>query len=196
MDWLPQVDGYNLSYLRPGASAALLSGDEYRAPLVAFWQRGIGRVAAVTFPMAGDFSKDFRAWSSAPDFVQTLSRWLLPPPAPQGTSLRVKTVGNEVMVELLTDDTWTERLANTPPVLIVSDDPSVRTSLGTMGADRAPETGGKGSSSARRPLRGVVRAGDARWGFGPVAPSVDPEWDVSPTDWRNCAPSAWPAADG
>ncbi len=180
MDWLPQVDGYNLSYLRPGASAALLSGDEYRAPLVAFWQRGIGRVAAVTFPLAGDYSKDFRAWPSAPDFVQTLGRWLLPPPAPQGTSLRVKTVGNEVMVELLTDDTWTERLANTPPVLIISDDSLREPRVVPWERVEPRRLEAKVSLPPGKPLRGVVRAGEARWGFGPVAPSVDPEWDASP----------------
>jgi hypothetical protein len=34
--WLPEVDGYNLSYLREGDQAALLSTDSYAAPLVAF----------------------------------------------------------------------------------------------------------------------------------------------------------------
>jgi hypothetical protein len=33
--WLPAVDGYNLSYLRPGATASLIATDEYAAPLVA-----------------------------------------------------------------------------------------------------------------------------------------------------------------
>jgi len=179
MEWLPRVDGYNLGYLRPGASAALLSGDEYKAPLVSYWQRGIGRVAAVSFPMSGEYSRDFQAWPLAADFVQTLVRWLLPPAAPQGTSLRVKTVGNDMKIELLTDDTWTAVFARTPPVLIVSE--------GSSGEPRTipweqVEPRRLKASVPLQPgqvLRGIVRAGEARWGFGPVAPSVDPEWDMA-----------------
>jgi hypothetical protein len=40
--WLATVDGYNLSYLKDGATAALITTDEYAAPLVAAWQRGAG----------------------------------------------------------------------------------------------------------------------------------------------------------
>ena len=36
--WLASVDGYNLSYLKEGATASLLTTDEYAAPLVAVWQ--------------------------------------------------------------------------------------------------------------------------------------------------------------
>jgi uncharacterized membrane protein len=54
IDWLPQVDGYNLCYAKPGAVQAAVSGDDYAAPLVAFWQRGTGRtsgnVTAATSP--------------------------------------------------------------------------------------------------------------------------------------------------
>ncbi len=196
IEWLPQVDGYNLSYLRPGASAALLSGDEYRAPLVSFWQRGIGRVAAVTFPMAGDYSQDFRAWSSAPDFVQTLSRWLLPPPAPQGTSLRVKTVGNEVMVELLTDDTWTERLANTPPVLIISDDSSREPRVVPWERVEPRRLEAKVSLPPGSPCGAwCARARLAGGSVPSRRPSIR-NGMPHPTGWRNCEPSARPAVEG
>ena len=50
----PMVDGYNLSYLRDDATAAAYTRDDYEAPLVAFWNRGGGRVAAVSFPLGGD----------------------------------------------------------------------------------------------------------------------------------------------
>jgi len=42
MQWLAQADGYNLSYLKPGATQAAVTNDEYAAPLLAFWQRGAG----------------------------------------------------------------------------------------------------------------------------------------------------------
>ena len=33
----PNIDGYNLSYLRPGATAGVPTDDEYHAPVLAFW---------------------------------------------------------------------------------------------------------------------------------------------------------------
>ncbi|MDK3157976.1 VWA domain-containing protein, partial [Kamptonema cortianum] len=77
LSWMPSVDGYNLSYLKPDATSALNSLDEYTAPLVAFWQRGLGRAAAVSFPLAGDHSGAVRAWAGYGDFAQTLARWLM-----------------------------------------------------------------------------------------------------------------------
>lgn len=195
IDWLKQVDGYNLSYLRPGASAALISGDEYHAPLVAFWQRGIGRAAAVCFPLSGEYSAAFRQWPSAADFVQTLARWLLPPAAPQGTSLRVKTFGNDVSVELLADDSWTEVFAKTPPVLIVSDGTSGDSHVVPWSHIEPRRLEARVPLQPGKQLRGIVRAGDARWGFGPVAPSVDPEWDSS-TDRIDALRAASAASGG
>ncbi|NJR42492.1 MAG: hypothetical protein HC767_07355, partial [Akkermansiaceae bacterium] len=40
IDWLQQVDGYNLSYAREDATVSLVSKDEYVAPLVAHARRG------------------------------------------------------------------------------------------------------------------------------------------------------------
>ena len=85
--WLSQVDGYNLGYGRSGASVAALSVDDYRAPLTAFWQRGAGRTAAVTFPLAGDFSQRARAWSHYALLIHTLTRWLMGPEQPAGIGL-------------------------------------------------------------------------------------------------------------
>ena len=51
-DWVKQVDGYNLSYAREDATVSLVSTDEYKAPLVAHARRGLGRSAAVSFPLA------------------------------------------------------------------------------------------------------------------------------------------------
>ena len=53
--WLSEVDGYNLSYARPEAAVALTSKDEYIAPLVATMRRGLGRTAAVSFPLGGEY---------------------------------------------------------------------------------------------------------------------------------------------
>ncbi|MEM7011489.1 MAG: VWA domain-containing protein, partial [Verrucomicrobiota bacterium] len=113
-DWLSQVDGYNLSYARPKASVALVSTDEYKAPMVAYIQRGIGRVAAVSFPLGGEYSASVRGWEKMGDFVQTMNRWLMGETLPPGIGLRTGLDGTEFTLDLLHDDSWTERLAEPP----------------------------------------------------------------------------------
>lgn len=177
--WPARVDGYNLSYLKPEAAAAAISGDDYKAPLVAFWQRGAGRAAAISFPLAGEYSQSVRSWPQAADFERTLIRWLLPDVPPPGAGLRERIAGNDLIVELLHDETWTRKLAETPPRLLLAE--------GATGeAFEAPwEKIAPGRYQARIPLpsatwlRGVVQAGRDKWPFGPVSPGRDPEWDFA-----------------
>ncbi len=177
--WLAQVDGYNLSYLRPGATASLITMDEYEAPLVATWARGTGRVAAVSFPLGGPFSEKTRAWSDYGDFVQTLARWLAGDDAPPGAALRTVVEGEQLTLELLHDESWAARLAQAAPT-----------------ARLAESSGGRGNESVRdlvwekiepgrfravatltpgRMARGAVRLGGVALPFGPLA-AGSAEW--------------------
>jgi hypothetical protein len=183
IEWLPQVDGYNLSYLKPRASQAAISADEYAAPLVAFWRKGTGRVAAVTFPLGGDFSSRARAWDGYGGFSQSLARWLMGPPLPPGIGLRTGVDGSRVTVDLFheaaddpADATRADRLAVDPPELTVS--------RGTGGAaTRIPwERLAPGHFAAAvdaadvEYVRGAIRLGEEAIPFGPVNVSTNPEW--------------------
>ena len=75
--WPAEVDGYNLSYAREDATTSLVTTDEYLAPLVSHARRGIGRTAAVAFPLGGEFSQRVRDWEQYGDFIQTLTQWLM-----------------------------------------------------------------------------------------------------------------------
>ena len=174
--WLPQVDGYNLSYLKPNATAAAFSGDEYAAPLLAFWQRGLGRAAAVSFPLGGEYSGHVRAWSNYGDFLQTLARWLMGSDVPPGIALRPRVDGTELGLDLFYDDSWEERLSAATPQALVAD--------GATGQAR-PLTWERlepGHFHAVAPLtpgswlRGAVQVGQSALPFGPVAAGTDPEW--------------------
>ncbi len=77
MSAFPNVDGYNLSYLKPDATAAVISQDEYQAPWSAFWYWGLGRVSALTMEVDGAYSGQFGAWDRYDDFLITHARWLL-----------------------------------------------------------------------------------------------------------------------
>jgi hypothetical protein len=170
------VDGYNLSYLREGATASLVTTDEYQAPLVAAWARGAGRVAAVSFPLGGAYSTRARAWPDYGDFVQTLGRWLAGENAPPGMAVRTELTGETLAVELLHDESWAGRIAQSPPVAALA---------GGAGAMARPlvwekiEPGRFRATARLGPeevARGVVRVGATALPFGPVAAAGAAEW--------------------
>lgn len=182
--WMTEVDGYNLSYLRPGASVALTSVDEYEAPLVSFWSRGAGRVAAVSFPLGGTSSARIRGWKDYGDFVQTLSRWLGGEDVPAGLALKAGIEGERLTLDLLHDDSWSEKVAQKAPTVTVSEG----------GVQRGPETSRSlvwekiepghfrcsSSLTPGRPLRGVVRIGQYTLPFGPLTAVGSAEWAFDP----------------
>ena len=178
--WLSQVDGYNLAYGRPSASVAALSVDDYRAPLTAFWQRGVGRTAAVTFPLAGDFSQRARAWPHYASLIHTLTRWLMGPEQPSGIGLRATVVGDTLSLELLYRDDWETRLAHTPPRVVIAHGANGEAQplvWERMAPGRyATHTALPGASW----VRGAAQIGDVVLPFGPIAASIDPEWAFDP----------------
>lgn len=179
MAWLSSVDGYNLSYLKPNATSALFSKDEYQAPLVAFWQRGVGKGAAVSFPLGGDFSQRVRNWKEFGNFNRTLVRWLLGSETPPGLGLRTRLEGTELQVSLLYDQSWEERISQNPPRLEVAMEDGNGTS-----AKSSPtwERIAPGRYDARihlpagRYLRGAVQVGPYVIPFGPLVAGSNPEW--------------------
>lgn len=178
--WPATVDGYNLSYLRPQATASLVTTDEYKAPLVAAWSRGAGRVAAVSFPLGGTFSKRVREWTGYGDFVQTLARWLAGENTPPGLALRTEMTGERLTMELLYDKSWATRIAQAGPVAMLAEGGAAR-----GGENVRPlvwekiEPGRFRATAELAPghwVRGVARLGGAVLPFGPVAAGSSAEW--------------------
>jgi Mg-chelatase subunit ChlD len=71
----PRVGGYNLCYLRPGANLALVSEDEYKAPVLSSWQAGLGRALCYTGEADGKYTGAVAGWSGVGDFFASLARW-------------------------------------------------------------------------------------------------------------------------
>lgn len=71
----PPVGGYNLCYLRDGANLAVVTRDEYKAPVVAAWRAGIGRAMCLTLEVNGEFTGPVRNWSELGEFFTSLARW-------------------------------------------------------------------------------------------------------------------------
>ncbi|MBL6707340.1 MAG: VWA domain-containing protein [Planctomycetaceae bacterium] len=115
----PKADGYNLSYLRPEATAAVLSGDEYQAPWSAFWYRGLGRVAAITLEVDGSFSGQFGSWDQYEDFLVTHVRWLLGGGSSNDVFVKVEQSGQDAIVRLELDPERNDQKSTQNPELII-----------------------------------------------------------------------------
>jgi Mg-chelatase subunit ChlD len=72
----PALGGYNLCYLRPQATLAAVTADEYTAPVVSSWNAGNGRVLCFAGEADGKYSGDFAKWNQTGEFYATLARWV------------------------------------------------------------------------------------------------------------------------
>ena len=99
----PSLDGYNLTYLRPGATMGVVTTDEYKAPVLAFWHRGLGRVAALTAEADGKYSGRLNAWSDFQGFAVGLGRWLLGGEPPSGVRATIDRTGGQGVVRVELD---------------------------------------------------------------------------------------------
>ena len=177
LDWLPEADGYNLSYLRDWASQALLTNDEYKAPLVSFGQRGIGRTAAVSFPLGGEHSSKVRAWPKYGDFLQTLTRWLMREQLPPGIGLKHHIDGDLLTLDLMHDAEWEPKLQAKPPRVLIAHG-----SRAEAAHELAWERLSPGHYQASVTLkegemvRGAIQLGGTALNFGPTLLGTSTEW--------------------
>jgi hypothetical protein len=175
MTWLGSVDGFNATVARQGATVALRAADGHEDPLVAFWQHGVGRTAAVGFPVAGEFSEAQRSWSGLSGMVGALARWTAAGDHPPGVEVGVRLRGNVLEVEFFYGSEHAETIAKGPPILRLSD---------VKGEVREGEwqrmTPGHFRSrialKAGDVANGVVRAGGWTLPFGPVLVPAAAEW--------------------
>jgi hypothetical protein len=181
IDWFKQADGYNLSYAREDATVSLVSTDEYLAPLVAHARRGLGRSAAVSFPLGGEFSETARTWPGYGDFLQTMGRFLMGENTPPGIALRHRLDGTRLTLDLLYDTAaWSQKLSAMPPKVRLRDDTTAAT-LDLPWRRIAP-----GHFSLTRDLeegsvvRGAVQVAGNALPFGPLSVGSSVEWAFEP----------------
>ncbi len=181
--WLPQVGGYNLSYAREDSTVALVSKDEYLAPLVATCRRGLGRSAAISFPLAGDHSEATRNWTNYGDFVQTTVRWLMGLDLPPGLAIKHQAQGSRLDVDLLYDsEAWADTFSASPPKIRILqtnaetptafDVPWRRISPGKFNISRECDEGSV--------ICGSVQVGQYALPFGPISLGSNIEWSFDP----------------
>src|SRR5262245_3292276 len=182
---LQSVGGYNLTYLRPKANLAAVTTDEYKAPLVASWQAGGGRVLCYLGEADGQYAGAVAGWKDAGDFFTSLARWIagdagdLP-----GNMLLTQDVKNGVArIELHLDPERDEAPSESP-----GEPPKVTTLRGVAGSKPSSEKSEMRWASADTleveiPLRGNETAlstvevpGAGRVTLAPVALPYSPEF--------------------
>lgn len=94
------LDGYNLTYLRSGAVAGVVTKDEYQAPVFAFMQQGLGRTAAFTGQIGGSFGGSVVAWPDFASFFVSIARWLVGQEEPSDVFTSVRRDGKEAVVSV------------------------------------------------------------------------------------------------
>lgn len=104
----PAAGGFGLTYLRPEATPALLTSDEFNAPFVATWAAGLGRAAALTGEADGEFTGPLGSWPAWGDLLASLGRYTAgqaTPGAdgPAGSLARRRVDEGALTVELLLD---------------------------------------------------------------------------------------------
>ncbi|MEM6883725.1 MAG: vWA domain-containing protein [Verrucomicrobiota bacterium] len=176
MSWPESVDGYNLSYLRPDATAAVISGDEYDAPLVAFWNRGTGRSAAVSFSLSGKESGMIRSWEGYGDFIQTLIRWLQANEIPTGLSLQTNLMGNVLQIDFRHSEEWSSKLADMVPRILVGRGEQATVEEVPWELMRPGHYSASVTLGPEEWLRGAVNLGEISLPFGPIINGANAEW--------------------
>ncbi len=182
---LQSIGGYNLTYLRPKANLAAVTTDEYKAPVVASWQAGGGRVLCYLGEADGQYAGAVAGWKDAGDFFTSLTRWVAGDSGDMpGNMLLTQDVKNGVArIELHLDPERDKAGAASP-----SGSPIVTTLRGVAGSKPSSEKAEMRWASADTleveiPLRGNETAlstvevpGAGRVTLAPVALPYSPEF--------------------
>lgn len=99
----PRPKGHNVTYLKPGAGLGLTARDEQESPLLAFWPRERGRVAALALPWEGEFAGEWPQWNGRAGFLGQLMGWLDAGCESDAAELRWVHAGERVQLHLTLD---------------------------------------------------------------------------------------------
>ena len=96
----PVLGGYSIAYLKPGAQRGLVTRDDTGAPLLAFWQSGLGRSAAFLGEVDGAASGGLAAWNGYADFFSTVLRWVAGTEATRAVYAEVTRRGHDAVLRV------------------------------------------------------------------------------------------------
>ncbi len=126
-----EFSGYNVCYAREGADVILVSEDEFRAPVAAIGQAGLGRVSVLTAEVDGEYTGKFAQDPAAGHLLGALAAWMAAPEQTGEEFLITQTLsGGAHRIELFLDPERERDPFDTPPgittVLLPENGPAER----------------------------------------------------------------------
>lgn len=108
------VGGYNLSYIKPEAMPSAITDDEYKAPLLASWQAGLGRVLCFTGEVNGKFTGPIAKWEHYNSLLASLGKWTAgrTNELPNGMMLTQELKNGVCQIRLMFDEENNQRAAD------------------------------------------------------------------------------------
>jgi len=131
LDPPPAIGGYNLCYIKPSATLAMISKDEYQAPIVSSWQAGLGRVLCYAGEADGKFTGPIGQWPHIGTLLSSLTQWAARRPSvlPDHLLLTQKVQSGICQIQLHIDPEWIH------PNQAVRGIPTVTTLRGKPGSE-------------------------------------------------------------
>ncbi len=160
---------YNLLFARPDANVALRTADEDQAPLLAFWQRGLGRVVA----LALDPNRTFAQHDQYGDMMLSTVRWAMGSNVADHLQISVDYEGRVAHVRMEVSQEERDRAAAPEMIIFTPSGKSIRQQLQWSAYDQL-----SASFKIAEPglHRGIVRVGGQEFKIGPIARPVSPEF--------------------
>ena len=183
--WPKTIDGFNMNYLKPKTSLILSAVDEQRSPLLAIWQKGLGKTAALAAPIGGQYSKSLFESADTGNMLHTLLEWLKGQRLPPGLGLRSRLEGGELFVDLFYNEEWAGVLATHPPVLLIGKNNETETKKIPWEKLRPGHFEARTRLPFADAIQGVVQIGEHAIRFGPLSVGRSPEWDFNPDRVRD-----------
>ena len=161
--------GYNLLFPRSKADVAIRTADEDDAPILAFWQRGLGRVAALALDTDGHFTST----ENYGDIVLSTARWIMGSGVFDTLQVKTRYEGDwaEVQMEISTEERG--KMGKADMVIFT---PSGETITKPLVWDSYNRLSAGFKLSETGCYRGVVKVGEEAYKIGPMSLPTSPEF--------------------
>ncbi|MGI8906330.1 MAG: VWA domain-containing protein [Candidatus Sumerlaeaceae bacterium] len=171
--------GYNLLFPREKADVGIATADADNAPILAFWQTGLGRAASIAL----DCDKAFAQTPNYPDIILNTTRWIMGSNVFDNLQIKSDMDNNYARIRMEVGD---EERAQMGEVKLLMFTPNGYTISKPMQWDSHNRLSASVKLEEVGCYRGVVQMGDKSYKIGPVSMPVSPEfaYDKGPSAGR------------